>query len=214
MAPRYLSYVGFDYLVTTAWWRNQTGIGRIVIPFANFFTILVVFVFYRGVAEATRQCLALWKKRSMNKADILVVSSLVVFLSHLAISTKLGLGDFPHYFNAIWWGIVTLTGLGLKILWKSRVWRAGFGVYGVCAGICLTTILFRIHDSGGTRNNQYGPAISGLWSVAGENGAVRSTNSRRIADKGDLLLFPLGSFLSIFAAKKFRPPVLSQKGTR
>jgi len=168
LAPRYFQYVGFDYLASPLWWwpTSKPWPFRVLLAAGYFATFVGMFFFYRGVVSAFTRCRQLFQEQVSDTASAAISISLCALGLHVAVSAFKGLGDFPHYYTALWWCIFVLTAVGVGDWYKRAFWRNAYTAQIAGSIICLTYLVLHIRDTGGTRFNQWGPTVSNQIEVA------------------------------------------------
>lgn len=160
LAPRYFSFVGFDYLAGQRWWWPQ-GVWTLLIPIA-YFTSAFAFVFtvagflqfagdFRWGRERSASCLVL-----------------LIFGIHWAVSATQKLADFPHYLNGIWFVVFLCAARGIEWGLRQQWFQRLLTAYFVASAICLSFYVAQIHLHGGTRFNTHGPILQNKLELAHE----------------------------------------------
>jgi len=165
LGGRFLTAWGFDYFFDGDWTAAAGGAGQIVLRGLVWISMIGFALVWIGMVSATQEVVRAVRDpaRRGPRAHLCGLALSVVATQTLLNGIAHAYGH-PHYYNATWSVFLFLAWLGSERL--GRWQPAATALHGVAMGCVLAFFIARIHSTGGTRGDHYGPVLTEQVKVA------------------------------------------------
>jgi hypothetical membrane protein len=147
------------------WWLPTPGFSPVgwIAAAAYLVSALALGLFGYGFYRAIKQ---VGSSREKTFSFYWVTLILGIFFCQIVVSGLKKLGDFPHYFNAIWIPLFLFISLGLTGFEKNLRLKKVFWTYLSSLFICFVFLISFVHRKSGNRDAHYGATLKNLVHIS------------------------------------------------